>query len=185
MHLSEVGRWGEDELAHFLEKIQPLMPVETLVDHIKMFVPDCNHPETVICQKSASDGSLMYFKVCSTCGRSMTCGKGELSHRNVALRHRVEDIAPKEVFDTAGEKHMSQVRQKRMEFFDAYREYLSSQQWEAIRQKVINRDGSCRACGDSIDCVHHITYERLFNEDLEDLAGLCQGCHEVIHEIRP
>jgi hypothetical protein len=32
--------------------------------------------------------------------------------------------------------------------------------------------------------VHHLTYERKYHERLEDLQGLCEGCHEFTHGKR-
>ena len=30
--------------------------------------------------------------------------------------------------------------------------------------------------------IHHLTYENVYNEKLEDLATLCHDCHTMIHE---
>jgi hypothetical protein len=32
-----------------------------------------------------------------------------------------------------------------------------------------------------MDCVHHLTYARKYEERLEDLAGWCNACHEFTH----
>ena len=29
--------------------------------------------------------------------------------------------------------------------------------------------------------LHHLTYERIGNEELDDLIALCSGCHQVVH----
>jgi hypothetical protein len=29
--------------------------------------------------------------------------------------------------------------------------------------------------------VHHITYERIYAEDLDDLITVCNRCHEKVH----
>lgn len=42
--------------------------------------------------------------------------------------------------------------------------------------------GMCERCrGNPIDAVHHLTYIRKYNELLEDLQGICSGCHDFIH----
>jgi hypothetical protein len=185
MRLCEITKWTDDKLVELCQKMEPLIPQEGLPATIKKLVPGCEHPESAVCQKVAKGGALMYFKVCTTCGASLPCEKGELSHRNVALRYRVEDIESKGVFDLAGEEFNSRIREQRSKLLQAYSEYLQSPQWHALRQAVIQRDGSCRVCEDQIECVHHVTYERLFDEDLSDLVGVCQPCHELIHEVAP
>lgn len=69
-----------------------------------------------------------------------------------------------------------------------YREvYLKSDHWKDIRQKRIDIDkGECQMCGktDSL-VVHHISYDRLGNEDVDyDLITLCTDCHSWIHNIK-
>lgn len=60
-----------------------------------------------------------------------------------------------------------------------YQLYMQSEAWKELRQKIIELDGhSCRKCGASATLeVHHKTYARLGNEDLDDLVTLCARCH--------
>lgn len=64
--------------------------------------------------------------------------------------------------------------------------YLLSPEWENLRCKVFQRDGhKCVICKspNNLNC-HHITYTRLGDEDLKDLATLCggsDGCHTKLH----
>ena len=62
-------------------------------------------------------------------------------------------------------------------------EYLSSPQWKAKRKAGKKRcNDICERCHlYLVDEVHHLTYERIYNERLEDLQGLCAGCHEFLH----
>ena len=65
----------------------------------------------------------------------------------------------------------------------AYREYLKSPEWEERRQAVLLRDKHiCRICesGENLR-VHHLTYDRKFNEPLYDLVTVCDTCHKLIH----
>lgn len=67
-----------------------------------------------------------------------------------------------------------------------YREYINSLQWKAFRARWFN-DSSlpnlCVACGgSSVLELHHVTYERLGNERLNDLVPLCHRCHIEFHE---
>ena len=77
-----------------------------------------------------------------------------------------------------------------------YRKYLQSQKWQEKRKKVFeralknanstNRFGVCEKCGYQpwrpILQVHHLTYERVFHEEIEDLILLCPKCHKKHHK---
>jgi len=68
-----------------------------------------------------------------------------------------------------------------------YKEYLKSDYWLSIREQVYERDNhKCKLCdsGKHI-CVHHLSYENLYNERLEDLITLCRKCHYIIHKQNP
>lgn len=66
--------------------------------------------------------------------------------------------------------------------------YLQSTEWKSLRNQVFARDNhTCQSCGSqsSLNC-HHITYERLGAENLEDLITLCggpNGCHTKLHKL--
>jgi len=66
-------------------------------------------------------------------------------------------------------------------FFNAY---LSSETWANNRKLRLEHDGfKCQICGSGKNLsVHHITYERLGDEDLSDLITVCADCHKKIHE---
>ena len=68
-----------------------------------------------------------------------------------------------------------------------YHAYLRSPEWQALRLRVLKRDGyKCAHCGASkpLD-VHHKTYERVGRERMRDLVALCRECHEAEHEVEP
>jgi len=64
-----------------------------------------------------------------------------------------------------------------------YEEYLQTPEWRQKREQALVRDNyCCRLCNsDERLHVHHQTYERRGNEDLEDLTTLCEECHERFH----
>lgn len=73
----------------------------------------------------------------------------------------------------------------------SYRRYLQSPEWAAKRKEfwdsAIMR--SCYVCDDPwIDFkgkeLHHLTYERLGNENLEDLVPVCSICHGKITKLQ-
>jgi hypothetical protein len=64
-----------------------------------------------------------------------------------------------------------------------YRAYIVSPQWQAIRAWAIReRGGRCECCDDTEHLeVHHVTYDNLGQEHLEDLRILCLPCHAMEH----
>ncbi len=61
--------------------------------------------------------------------------------------------------------------------------YLQSTEWRTLRNQVFTRDNhTCQSCGSqsSLNC-HHIMYDRLGAEELEDLITLCKNCHTALH----
>lgn len=69
-----------------------------------------------------------------------------------------------------------------------YRDYLKSPEWAKKRKAAFDRDNQCKLCGDrgaktgNPLVVHHMTYERIFNEEMSDLITLCNKCHGYVHE---
>lgn len=65
-----------------------------------------------------------------------------------------------------------------------YEEYLKTPEWTRKRERALLRDGNrCRACNSNEQLeVHHRTYARRGNEDMNDLTTLCASCHEHFHE---
>lgn len=64
------------------------------------------------------------------------------------------------------------------------KEYMQSNKWKATRQLILLRDDySCLSCSskDRLE-IHHITYKRMGNEKLSDLATVCRNCHQEIHD---
>ncbi len=66
---------------------------------------------------------------------------------------------------------------------EKYAAYLCSREWALLRNAVRDRcDGICERCDtNEMQCVHHLTYARKYNERLEDLAGWCNACHDFTH----
>jgi hypothetical protein len=69
----------------------------------------------------------------------------------------------------------------------AYNLYEKSQLWYGKRKEVIAlRGNKCQLCTIRlIEEIHHWTYKNFCHETPEDLWGLCNKCHDRIHEIRP
>ena len=62
-----------------------------------------------------------------------------------------------------------------------YLNYLQSETWKKRRYAALERvEFKCELCGetDSLE-VHHLTYNRLGNEDPGDLIVICKGHHWI------
>jgi 5-methylcytosine-specific restriction endonuclease McrA len=78
---------------------------------------------------------------------------------------------------------------------DEYEEkYLKSSHWTEFRKRALQAQkenlgyNCCERCGERIGSahlfnlhVHHLTYERLGNELIEDVEIICRKCHEKEH----
>jgi antitoxin YefM len=68
----------------------------------------------------------------------------------------------------------------------AYRAYISnSKHWRYVRELRLQKDlFSCQGCSSKNRLhVHHLTYERVGAELLDDLVTLCWDCHWTVHEL--
>lgn len=69
---------------------------------------------------------------------------------------------------------------------DTYNSYLLSEAWNEKRTMRLKLSGwKCEACGaKQLLQVHHLTYERIFQEPMEDLMVLCRIHHEAAEEMK-
>ena len=74
-----------------------------------------------------------------------------------------------------------------------YKEYMNSDEWAAIRQKVMDRardrsltqDPVCERCGRIRALqVHHLHYNTFRQETLDDLLAVCDVCHKKVDRER-
>lgn len=63
-----------------------------------------------------------------------------------------------------------------------YREYLKSEQWQAIRAVKLKKFPQCLVCDKAASQVHHLDYSEktLLGLCLRSLVTLCDSCHERI-----
>lgn len=66
----------------------------------------------------------------------------------------------------------------------SYSEYIQSETWQKKRLQRIELDNfQCRMCGSAVNLqVHHISYEHLGHEPMDDLVTLCYCCHKTVHK---
>lgn len=64
-----------------------------------------------------------------------------------------------------------------------YREYLESDLWRGTRVLAFQKHGDICICGKVATEIHHLTYDRIGNERIDDLLPLCADCHGNYHAI--
>lgn len=69
-----------------------------------------------------------------------------------------------------------------------HKDYIESKVWHNFKSKY-NKSSykqNCFSCESKFDLIlHHITYERLWKEKLEDVVCLCNKCHNKFHKEYP
>jgi hypothetical protein len=108
---------------------------------------------------------------CGACG----CGQVQSFHRcpKCGSNFRVLDCRGSYPFCSPACRYLA---------LSVYSEYLKSPEWQQRRKLCLERDNqSCQDCGLPANEVHHLTYERIGNERLEDLLSLCTPCHALRH----
>lgn len=68
-----------------------------------------------------------------------------------------------------------------------YLAHLKSPYWDSLRRDVVARaNGMCEMCGERrLTQVHHLHYDTLGHETLNDVEGLCARCHRYCHGLLP
>ena len=130
--------------------------------------PDCG---------AALSGHLKFSKVEEWLGAGNDLGTWDEEKYFAIIRRRFEAVAEiKRAFgwDAYG-------------FWERYDKYLLSDEWQARRRRILDRDNHrCQqsGCGQQADHVHHLTYERVGEEWDSDLTSICLPCHRRLHPDR-
>jgi hypothetical protein len=67
-----------------------------------------------------------------------------------------------------------------------YKDYLWTPEWRRTRRAALHRaDYRCRRCQKrNAVHVHHLVYDHIGHEWLDELVALCEPCHRALHEER-
>ena len=81
--------------------------------------------------------------------------------------------------------------------FKSYEDYLESEHWRSFRKLVLDAQrvrlglerNVCEDCSSSKEGIklqlHHLNYERIGMEWIEDVKVIGKECHQRLHGIRP
>ena len=66
---------------------------------------------------------------------------------------------------------------------ESYRRYLRTPHWRNFKRRFYEKfEYRCIVCSARYGLhIHHLTYERLGHERLEDAVYLCGNCHSHLH----
>lgn len=155
--------------------------------------PRCGCLRVELRRRTNRGGAVSAVEQCLLCGRAKrTIPRNQLSVAinllppwNESLveawRVRMHDHAQK-----ARDWYENWKSQEEVRWRQRYEQHLLSEKWQQLRRKVFLRSGGvCEGCAERRATeVHHLTYVRLGNEMLFDLAAVCSQCHEIIHADR-
>ncbi len=148
----------------------------------------CEHAETALRTKVASNGRYMVSQQCLRCGNRI----GDyVKKENWPKEHTLwDETISGDLRSSVNEKAaviLLQFIAKQQQEEKRYGEYLLSPQWRRKRQLVLERDNHlCQGCRNATATeVHHLTYRDIYDEFLFQLIGLCEGCHDRYHAEDP
>ena len=132
------------------------------------------HSEVTPSCAISPDRGLFY---CFGCKASGQCHRsGEMDDEELLQEYRS--------FEARDRLSHIEKRANSQQWWDAYRQYLTTTEWRERRWRVMQRAGYiCEGCGtERATQVHHLTYDRVGREMLFDLVAICDDCHHSIHE---
>lgn len=145
----------------------------------------CAHEKRQLRLRIIGDGRPAYYRQCIRCGHA-----GQAVSRKTALSEAKGGNIPAFDDDAASrwdkaktDEYMKVAYAIDQEFRLIYEDYLLSPQWKSKKEQVFNRSGGkCEVCEiNEATTAHHLTYEHLCCEPLDELMAVCDFCHDVLH----
>lgn len=153
----------------------------------------CRNPYMIVAQDHKFPFQTRLYRQCINCGGCTERAK-PLSFKNHGKdcegefdNHTFEEWRE----EIREEAKMLSEQKKQFNYHNSsyykYQVYLCSPEWRVKRELVLQRDNKiCQDCTlKPAEEVHHLTYNSLFNEPLEDLKSLCKECHMKTHGKEP
>ena len=152
----------------------------------------CRHAQPILGRKTKSNRRPFFRLQCPDCGRPLS---GQLKFSKVEELQRAGtktqewDFAKERTYWLKHIRYSHPIAQaiheeRKQKWWNDYQIYQASNEWKARVTKVMLRaNGLCERCREHKAIhVHHLTYERVGEENLEDLQALCFDCHDDAHE---
>lgn len=164
------------------------------------YIKKSNHPECTekeIRKLALKNGRERYYEQCKYCGLSRPIKKADIGNNHVSMvsydrdfYHEYQSYFNSIFHDICADIEIenqlvvSKTQQSDFPRFKEYDEYLLSNTWKEIREKVLIRDrGICQGCYENqATQVHHLEYPEVFGtEMLWTLVSVCISCHKRSH----
>lgn len=147
----------------------------------------CNNPDPVKVIYYMKDGRPSLREQCFNCGKLLP-GKA-MSFKSVDqekllfFNESVQFNRNEEINFLRSDFEKKKKYNFSLRYQKGYVDYLKSEKWKRLRLEVMKRDSFlCQKCKTERAChVHHLTYERLGREKMEDLVSICLNCHIIEH----
>jgi hypothetical protein len=161
---------------------------QTRVDYAQWY--HCDHPSSRQVLEIDRRGVKRYRLQCTVCGRSATgCAayiKAIEVNRDLpvgAWDHELERCWRDERYAVVQSKQTEARETERRLWRLYYNWYLKTPYWGAKREEVLKLcRGICEKCNlRPVVEIHHMNYDTLGAEGMEDIAGLCGWCHSEAH----
>ena len=130
------------------------------------------------------DGKIKFFRENGTVKRKKALSDEELTFR----RKFYEKVRKEENKKKREEAKANKLTKEQWEERQVKRKaYMRTPQWLKLKKDVIDfqnqRCGHCNVLIDTnVSDLHHMTYDRLFNERITDMMALCRPCHHRYHQ---
>lgn len=158
----------------------------------------CRHEPDGVWQTSTKGGATTWRWRCRICRRYYGPAVGKVNAARLVpaprigpsiddmhgAEHEANEVA-RSYTQEAENRRKKKEEQDQVEYTQRYYQYLETAAWRIKRDRVMRRaSGICEACGAArANEVHHLTYDRVFEEPLYDLVAICSPCHRRVHEI--
>lgn len=154
-------------------------------------VPTCACKITNVVYRLNSDDTKHYLLQCNRCGQATQVKKDhprimlEGIHAEPLDRYK-QEVWNRYDWEARRRANLAERQENQERWWRRYNEYLLSDTWKEKRRRVLKRDNyQCQAClNRKAEHVHHLTYDRVFNEPLFDLTSVCTPCHKALHPHR-
>lgn len=160
-----------------------------VLDRIKARVDQitrCAHRPEVRCRPDRA-GRPRYVRQCTRCGERLgtAVSRSDAPPQAPPFDEAAEARRQQQRNDAWGRVHAARKDAELAAWRAEHARYLQTPDWRRRRAAVMRRaQHTCEGCGVArATQVHHLHYRRWRREMLFDLVAVCDGCHELIHQI--
>ncbi|MCW0520628.1 HNH endonuclease [Riemerella anatipestifer] len=143
----------------------------------------CRNPLKIVVIDNTMKVDRLFYQ-CINCGgivnksKPLSFKKYSEHIRDEINISRIEEWIENVNFDYKLSKEDVDENNFRISNFGKLQEHYASEKYRNIRKKALIRDNyQCQICKKDAEEVHHLTYENIPNEKVEDLQSLCSKCH--------